>query len=257
MKKIILGLFFLIVVAVLAVVGLKNLDEFIKQSIEYAGSQTTQTSVTLQKVNVSLRSGRGELHGLQINNPDGFSTPYAFLMDQIALEIDPTSLLGDVVVIKEVKIDGAKFIAQQKNLKDVNLYELLKTVQKSLPEGSSEPEQPQTASKVRLMIEKITFENNNFRLVTEKFGEKTLNLPVINLANIGDKERGLAPNEVAKAILKPLLAQVGDAAKAQLKTLFEESGKDKIKSKVKDLIDDKLTDDQKKKVDKLKSLFGK
>ena len=241
--------------AIFSFIALQNLDKIIKQTIESVGSQTTQTPVKLAKVEVSLRSGRGELHSLQVDNPQGYSSAYAFLMDQVALQVDPESLLNEVIVIKEIKVDGAKLIAQHKNLQDLNLYTLAKNVQNAAPPASNteQPQDPQVKTDVRLMIEKITFTNNHIQLISEQLGEQTLNMPTIDLANIGDKEKGLAPHELAKAILKPLLAQVSQHVKAELKTLAKGKGKEKLK----ELLDDKLTDEQKKKVDKLKSLFGK
>jgi uncharacterized protein involved in outer membrane biogenesis len=257
-KKIVLGLLVLIVaaVAVLAVVGLQNLDEIIKRTVESVGTETTKTQVTLQSAKVSLRSGRGELHQLQINNPSGYSSDYAFLLEQIALEVDPASLLEKVIVIKEIKVDGAKLIAQHKGLQDLNLVELAKTVKEAAPESSADTStnnDPKVKTDVRLMIEKITLSNNHLRLISEKLGEKTLTLPTISLTNIGDKQTGLAPHELAKAIMKPLLAQAAKAVKSQLKALVKEQGKDKLK----DLVNEKLGEENKKKVDKLKSLFGK
>ncbi|NQZ06227.1 MAG: AsmA family protein, partial [Algicola sp.] len=216
----------LIAIAAFAFYGLQNLDHIIKQTIEQNGSQTTQTAVTLDKVDLSLRSGEGQLHRLQINNPEGFSTPYAFLMEKIAIQIAPETVLENVVVIKHIKIDGARLVAEQKNLKDLNLYELAKNVKsaksaESAPNATSpaDKEAPKTALKVRLMIEKIILSNISLQLVTEHFGNKTLTLPTIELTNIGDKQNGLAPDELGKAIMKPLMAKVIKAAKGQIKRL--------------------------------------
>lgn len=257
-KKIVFAVIALIIVAigVLSVVGLQNLDEIIKRTIESVGTQTTQTQVTLQKVNLSLRSGRGELHSLQVNNPKGYDSEYAFLMDEIALQVDPASLLDDVVVIKEIKIDGAKLIAHHKGLKDLNLTTLAQNVKSAAPATSDNTDQPPADPKVktdvRLMVEKITLVNNQLQLISEKLGAQTLTLPTIDLANIGDKQTGLAPHELAKAIMKPLLAQAATEVKKQLKTLLKDQGKDKLKG----LLDEKLSDKDKEKVNKLKSLFG-
>ena len=236
----------LFAIAAFAFYGLANLDRIIKQTIEQNGSQTTQTAVTLEKVNLSLRSGEGQLHGLQINNPTGFSTPYAFLMKQVAIQIDPETVLENVVVIKHIKIDGARLVAEQKNLKDLNLYELGKNVKNakstksdktaSSPADKTAPTTtPTTTPKVRLMIEKIILSNISLQLVTEHFGNKTLTLPTIELTNIGDKQKGLAPDELGKAIMKPLMAKVIKAAKGQIKRLATDQAKAKAREKLKSL----------------------
>jgi hypothetical protein len=254
-KKIILSLFILVVTGVIlfSVIALQNVDVIIKKTIETIGTQTTKTQVKLQAVNVSLRSGRGELLGLQVNNPKGYSTDYAFLMDQIALQVDPSSLLDDVIVINEITIDGVKIIAQQQDLNHLNLYALLKSIRESTPAPRAKNPDPQIKNNVRIMVEKVTLTNNNIKLISEQLGEQSIDFPAINLTNIGDKQTGLPPHELAKAILSPLLAQASGAVKAKLKELASEKGKDKLKQ----WVDDKLDDKQKKQVGKLKSLFGK
>lgn len=229
----------LIAIAAFAFYGLQNLDRIIKQTIEQNGSQTTQTAVTLDKVNLSLRSGEGQLHGLKINNPTGFSTPYAFLMTLVAIQIDPATVLEDVIVIKHITIEGARLVAEQKNIKDLNLYELAKNVKNTKSDSPSSPPTdktaPTTEPKVRLMIEKITLNNINLQLVTEHLGNKTLTLPAIELKNIGDKQTGLTPDELGKAIMKPLMAQALKAAKGQIKRLATDQAKAKAREKLKSL----------------------
>ncbi len=229
----------LIAIAAFAFYGLQNLDRIIKQTIEQNGSQTTQTAVTLDKVNLSLRSGEGELHSLQINNPAGFSTPYAFLMKLVAIQIDPETVLEDVIVIKHITIDGASLVAEQTNLNNLNLYKLGQNVKSTKADTDSPPPPDKTTptktQNVRLMIEKISLTNINLQLVTELFGNKTLTLPAIELKNIGDNKTGLAPDELGKAIMKPLMTQVLKAAKDQIKRLATDQAKAKAREKLKSL----------------------
>lgn len=236
-KKILVGLVFLVIAGIgfLAFYGLQNLDDIIRRGIVQAGSQATQTPVTLKQFNISLRSGSGELQGLKIANPREFSTPYALSIGKAKLQVDPKSILTDIIVVKEVTISGMALIAEQKGLKGLNLYTLAKNVKSAKQQKPQDSTATGAKPKVRFIIEKITFADNQLQLVSEQLGEKTLTLPPINLKDIGDRQTGLAPNELGRAILKPLLAQVTSEVKKQLKEQYKDKAKDKVKDKLKSL----------------------
>ncbi len=240
-------------IAIVASLLLKNLDGIIKQVIESAGSQAVGTAVTLQQVQLSLQDGRGELHGLRIANPAGYSTPNAFSMDQVALEIDPTSLTGPVIVIREVLVDGALLQAEQK-MASTNLTELLNGMQ-----GSGQPaEQPaptagESTADVRLMIEKLSVINNSASLLTSQWGEKSLDIPDIRINNIGDKETGLTPQQLANRITGILVKRVEKAASKHLEKIAKEAAQKELEKQ----LDKNLDEDDKKKLNALKDMFSK
>ena len=236
------------VIAVVIFIGLQNIDQNIKVAVETVGPRVTGTAVTLDAVKLDLGNGRGELQGLQIDNPEGYSSPYAFYLDKVVLQVEPKSLAGEVIVIKEILIDGAKLIAQQKDLQHINLQELADHMNKGKPNTDSSETQ---ASNVRLIIEKISLINNDARLISWQWGEKTLNLPTINLTNIGKKENGLPPEKLASAILQPLLKQLERAAKKELENLARKKAGEKIEEK----LNEKLSEEQKGQVKGLKKLF--
>ena len=253
----IIGGIVLAAVAVLAVVvflGLQNIDQIIKVAIETVGPRVTGTAVTLDTVKLELTSGRGELHGLQIDNPKGYSSEYAFYLGEIALQVDPKSLAGDVIVIKEVLVDGAKLIAEQKDLKEFNLQDLMDHMSQgsTKPVASEEPPEASGDSNVRIIIEKISFLNNDARLISSQWGKKTLKIPDINLSNIGKQENGLSPEQLGPAIFQPLLKQAKKAVKKELEALAREKAEKKLNEKM----DEKLNDEQKEQVKGLKKLFN-
>lgn len=259
--KIVLGLLIAIIAVVAFVVflGLQNINEIIKVAVETAGPKVTGTEVTLNSVELSLTEGRGELYGLQIDNPQGYSSDYAFLMGEIALEVDPGSLTGGVIVIKEVLIDGAKLIAEQKDLTRINIQDILDNVKKkSAGKGANTTtaqgtEKPDTAVKdeTRLMIEKLSFINSDVTLLTEKWGERKLAMADINLTNIGDRNTGLTPEQLTQAILDPILAQ----AKSSVSKNLEQLAKDEAASALEQKLDEKLDENQKEQLKGLKGLF--
>lgn len=248
--KIILGLVVAVVAvcAVVFVLVLQNLDAIIKQVIEDVGSEVVGTSVSVGSVKFSLQEGRGEIGGLRIGNPPGFKSPDAFTMDRVVVQVEPRSLTGPVIVIKEVTVDGAKITAEQKG-KTTNLTEL----SNGMKPASEEPAPPPSGepTDVRLMLEQFAFTNNAATVKTEQFGDKTLNVPAIRLSNIGDRETGLTPDQLASQMVGAVIKQAERAVGKYL----EDQIKDAAKKEINKQLDEKLGEEDRKKLEGLKGLM--
>jgi Na+-transporting methylmalonyl-CoA/oxaloacetate decarboxylase gamma subunit len=108
MKRLILVVLGLGVVVVLGllVFVFTGLGAAIKSVVENVGSAVTQTDVKLASADVSVTSGEGQLKGLVVGNPKGYSTPSAIELGEIKVSLDTATVTSDTVVIKEVLIDG-------------------------------------------------------------------------------------------------------------------------------------------------------
>lgn len=256
--KVIFGLIVAVVavVVIVTMIGLQNIDKLVKTAVEEIGPRVLGTEVRLAEVKIDITSGRGELRGLTIANPKGFSATNAFSLGETALEIDPSSLAGDVVVINEVLISNANLLAELKGLKDTNLQALLDNIQSSgnSSETAIKPEANSASdSDIRLAVKKFTFADSTMKLMSDQFGEHTLKLPAIELVNLGSKDNGLTPEQLAKAVVKPLVDQARRAVQDRLEDLAKEKATEKLNEK----LTEKLGEDGVQKLNQLKSLFGK
>ncbi len=251
--KIILGI--LLVVVLIVAIGiflfLKNINSIVKTAVETVGPQVTLTDVGLNEANIELQKGRAELNGLYIANPQGFSPANVFQMDTVVIDIDPASITDDVIVINEIRIDGAQLLAEQKGLKDTNIQALMDNLNKSSSGAEASEAEAESDSDVRLMVEKLAFVNGTVDLKTEQLGDYQMQLPDINVADIGDKQRGLTPEELATALLQPVLQQV----KTQVAVELQDKAKEKAKEKLKEEIGKKISPENQKKLEGLKGLL--
>lgn len=252
--KIILGLVVVVLIAaaVITMLLLNNINQLTVDTVQTQGTQLLKTDVKLGAANIELSQGKGSLQNLTVANPPGFSAANAVEMGAVTLHIDPQSLLEDVKVIKEISVDGAKLLAEQKNLKDTNLQALLDNIQQDA--ASSEPVETEAGPDVRLMVEKFRFTNGKIQLKSAQFGEREISLPTIALDNIGDKTKGLTPQELGQAVVAPLLQQVKTAVTAEITELAKDKAEEKLKEKLQEKLTDKIGGEA---VDKLKGLFGR
>ncbi len=234
----------------------KNLDGLVKTVIEDAGSQTLKTEVRLSEAAIGLKEGRAALHGLTIANPPGFSQSPALSLGEVAVDIELKSLGSGVIVLNEVLVSDAHLLAEQKDLTRINLNVLLQNVKQQGQSSAAASEPKQTTSDgepIRLAIEKLTLEAIDMRLLSDQWGERTVTVPPIYLSNLGDKEHGLTPEQMASAILQPLLDQAKRVLEDELKQRAKEEARGAVEKKLKESLDE---DDQEK-LNRLKSLFDK
>ncbi len=255
--KIILGLLAvaIILIAIAVFFVLKNINGIVEEAIESVGTDTLQTSVNVSSVDIKLVEGKGEISGITIANPKGYSGNSLLSVGDVGLQIDIESLPGDVKVIKEIYVDAVQLRAEQKNITDTNIQALIDNMKSSGGDSSSSSASSQSSGsepEVRLMIEKLRFGESSLTLETEKYGGKSLTIPGYTQTNIGNKTKGLAPEEIAPIIVNSILKKAQKAVKKELGDLAKDKAEEKLKEKLKEKLGDKISSDD---VDKLKGLF--
>lgn len=271
MKKMFLGLIFVILLAVIGGVYyvVTNLDSIVKDAIETHGSAATQTAVRVDKVHIELADGAGTINGLTVANPKGFALSHAFSLGEIGLGIDIKSLREQPYVINNITVRAPKVFMEMNEDKQTNLNELKnnlgvgggdagKAVAKKAPNADK-------AAEPKLIIRQLVFADGSIhaRVVPLKNKEYTLKLPSLNMTNLGGKN-GATPTDLAKEIMDRLI----EAAKKAIKEKGIDAELDKLKGKararveaekarLKDKGDARLEEEKKKIEDKLKGLFGK
>lgn len=265
MKLVKVGLAVVVLIAIFVAISVfyvaNNLNGLVKQAVEQVGSDTLKTAVTLDAVDINLTEARATLSGLRIANPEPFAQPFIFEMGDITVDLELQALAEKLVDIKEVRIDAAKVVAEQKAL-TTNVQALLDNLQSS---GQAAPaEQPSGDSSavadIRIKIQSFKFLDSSTTLATEKWGDRDVNVPDIVLSDVGGA-KGLPPEALAQAIITPIIQQLKDAVKERLEDLLEDEAKEKAKEKLgekedelKAKLKDKLGED---KVDALKGLLSR
>lgn len=194
----------LVVVVLLVVVfAIFNLDKGIKAAVETIGPKLTQSSVTLDDVELSLASGQGSLHGLVVGNPAGFKTPSAFSFGEIFLSIDPESVATNTIVINSIRIVAPE-ITYESASSGTNLAQLQKSVEQATgaSNGDAYGEQGEGAEK-KMIIRDFQLNGGKLSYSNPLLGDKAvaLSLPDIHMTGIGEKSNGATTAEVVKQVL--------------------------------------------------------
>lgn len=190
-----------------------NINRVVKAGIEDVGPTITQTEVQVGKVALSFLSGQGELRNFKIANPEGFTSENAFVLDYAKLDVDPKSLMSDMIVVEEFSVDGAHLTLEQHGTQ-VNL----RVLQEHLEEYIGTAENDSTASTTKMVIDKFSFTNAKATLIFDFSDDKVVTIPDIHLSDIGRSDAG---STVAAAILEVMAPIIEETVETSVKEGFQ------------------------------------
>lgn len=269
MKKVIVGLFLLLVIAIGAVsyYVFANLDAIVEAAIEKFGSEATKTTVSVDKVKISLKEGSGAIYGLTVANPGGFSDPNVFSLGEISTKIDYDSVSREIIIIDDITVLAPQVFFEMNKDKQTNLNELKKNLMSGQKQASKpaakEADKSTSGKPVKMIIRRVKFADGDINATVVPLNNKKykLKLPALVLTNLGEPN-GASPEEIANQIIDKLT----DQAKAEIKKqgIGKEIEKlkaqarqkiDEEKAKLKGEADSKLEAEKERAKEKLKGLF--
>jgi hypothetical protein len=181
--KIVYGILFVVIVLVIVVVVLVHIfgNQALKTGIEKAATKTLNVGVSVADVDLSIAGGKVGLQNLIINNPPGYQHDRLLELKSAKIEVDVWSLLSDTVKIKEIKLDGANVVLEQKGLSNN-----IKDVMKSIPAKDKQPAEP---SVKKLHIDNLEITNTMVKVkllpIPGKADTLTLKLAPIKMTDLG------------------------------------------------------------------------
>lgn len=210
------GLFTLLVIGF--VVLTFTIDGIVKSAIEETGTELFQTAVSVEDVDISLFNGSGEINGLTVQNPEGFSVGEAIQIDQTNLQIDLLSIFSDTIVVENINIQNPVLFFEQKGL-GVNLRQLNQNME--LVEDVEGPS---------LVINHLLVENGTVRVSSTIERERTAEASIeeFELNNIGQAGSNTMKQSI-REIMDPLIERA--IQEAVSRGLLEQ-----LENRVKDLL---------------------
>lgn len=211
-----------------------NLDKIVKQVVEQVGTETLKTPVTLADVDIQLMQGKAQLSGLKIKNLPGYAAPDLFSMDTILVDINLEAMVNQLVQLTQIRIEGIQVAAEQKGT-TTNIQALMN----NLPAGDSSAESSGggdtggEASDLLFKIDDFRFSDSQATVTTERWGTRELKIPAIKLKDIGG-EQGVHADQLANAILKPLIKKINAALEKEIKNVAKDKAREKLKEELGD-----------------------
>jgi hypothetical protein len=187
-----------------------SINDLVKKAVETGGPKVTRTTVTLNSAVLSPLSGSGQLNGLTIANPEGFSRSNAIRVGAITVTVDKNSLFSKTIVINEI-LFARPDITLEGTLSGNNLGELMRNIKSygstSKSEAEKERKSPERSSR-RFIVKKVLIESPQLTVSASALNQniaQTLPLSTITLNDIGSDGLGISASDLACQIMTPLL----------------------------------------------------
>ena len=247
MKKVILVLLFLALAW--GAERLVTLDSRVQEDLTQTLTNLAGVPVSIASVDLSLLSGKGEITGLVVANPKGYSNKTAFEMGLVSLDLDVFSALTQPLVISSLVIEKPTVNLEVRDDLQSNLQEIIGTSTKQMKvagEKKQEKEQPEPDASdpdtdesaesdstekeekrehFRIAVRKL--EIRDTRLIASRgldSWEDTIDL--VAMENVGG-EKGYSTTELGIVVTRELTGHVlAQAAKRSLTDMVEDAVKD-------------------------------
>lgn len=184
-----------------------NLATVVARFIVEAGSEATQTKVSVGGLFIDVKDGVASMERLTVANPDGFSDQPALTLENLGIELNPLAVTSDPLVIDSVAVDGVRVLIEQEGSQN-NLRTILSAIER-------QSGQPEDADGRKLIIDRFEVRTANATLFIPRLNEEhQLEMPDIVLTGIGRATDGAAAAAVAEQLLRPLIRSALESAAA-------------------------------------------
>ena len=198
------------------------------RAIAQTAGALTQTSVTVQGLEMAPTEGRGALLGLSIANPPGYKTPYAFKVDRIELELDWASLAQDVIRVRKLVIEAPDVVYEVADGRS-NLEALQRTITQNTAGGK---DKDTSSSSRRFIVQELTVRRAKAEASAALMNGKTVAVPLpdLTLRGLGQAQGGMTAGElgqvIAQALRQRVTSAIGlDALRESAGNVLQQAGK--------------------------------
>jgi len=232
-----IGLLVLIVVAVM-VMGL-FLGKIVKAGMETVGPKITQTTFTVDAVDVSLLAGSAKVKNLVIGNPEGYKdkSANAISVGLAAVTVSPMSVMSDKIVVKSVRVESPEITFEGNPFGANNLKKIQDNVNTAAanfqsPLSTNQP--PKTAapakSGAKLEVDDFLITGAKVSGTLNLMGGRevtipSLTLPDIHLTDLGKGPEGITAADLTKQILSEVVSGVIKAVGSDAANIGKDAGK--------------------------------
>ena len=218
-----------------------NLNRVARELMINYVSEMAQAKVSIDNVAIDMTNGKCVIKNFVLANPKGFQADYAIKVKEFSLEIVPSTLTEQVIVIKRIQIVAPEIIYESSE-KSTNFDMIQRNISAYLG-----PTKPQSPNDKKIRVDHLSIKSGKVRALAAFMNGQSVDfdLPDIYMNDLGKSENGLSPGQLGQVIIsalkKELIATVNftklanglvDAATDLAKTVQESPGEmvNKLKS---------------------------
>jgi hypothetical protein len=181
----------------------------IRKSVQTAGPALADVPTTLASASINPLSGELHIKGLEIGNPEGFSSDPALRVGEFLLDVAPSTAMAPVIHVEKLLLTDSVILSE--GLLADNQRTILKNLRSRFAsDPSSGPQKPDSNKKEstqKIRIDTFAFTNNRFILKLDGKVVTEVAFPDIILNNIGDRNSAVTVSDAAIQIYQAIISE--------------------------------------------------
>ena len=207
------------VLAVLLVAALLLRDVLIEHAVRHIGSMATGTPVEIASFRSSLFSGRVEIAGFKVGNPEGYLGD-AIVLEKVVVQLQPLSLLSEKIVVDEINIQGMEVDFEVTLTGNCNLLDIQHNIEafagldkaEKGKDAKPKPEEESSAAQKQVVIRLFKVSGTKVNVSSALLNTVvSMPLPGVELTDVGD---GKPFGETLNTLFLELLASIANGGSA-------------------------------------------
>ena len=207
MRKFLFG--FLAAVVSLVVVFWVFVDSIVGTAIEDGATHALGVETRVGFARLRLVAGDLRLNNVQIGNPPGFEEPYFLAMERAEVEANLLDLRNEVVELPLILLEGIDVVLERDG-KRTNFDAILAHMD-SFEEGEPAPaddDGPAQRFVVRRLLIRDVTARVEWNAIASKRTQIELEIPEIELRNLGEEGSALTTAELSNLVMKAILGSI-------------------------------------------------
>lgn len=183
-----------------AIIGLLGLLSFTLHDIERvsadqlaaSSSRHLKTDVSVAGMPISFKTGNGQIIGLRIGNPTGFSENSAIHAPEISVATNAAKSSKSLIYINKLAINRPTVLVEISD-NAANLARLLQSVKASV-----ETEDNPSGESIRYIVSEVLMEKGEVALMADVLGNENVTAPMPDsrITGLGQDENGISEAEL-------------------------------------------------------------
>lgn len=200
-----------VLIIMLLVIGWITYAQFgnlVRKGLETGGPMVLGVPVSVESIHMSPLGGKADIATMVIGNPEGFKTPHAFKLSSFKLDLEPKTLFGDTIHIRDLTITGADIICEGLMADNHRaIMENLKKKPSSKDKKTTGSKEKKGGRQKRFIIDSFSFSDANMSVNIDGTEVTRIVFPTITLKEIGSKESGVTAAEALSQIYAAVMSE--------------------------------------------------
>jgi hypothetical protein len=194
-------------VCIIALVAVSfSLGSIVTRGVNSFAPKLTNTKVELSSADISPFSGSGTLRGFVMGNPAGWSGANLVSVKKVHVSVVPKSIAADHIIINDIDVQAPEFDYETKVVSS-NVGDLLANIERAGSGSSAPAAKAKNGMPIKIEVKHFRVVDGVVRLGAGAAAIK-IPLPSIELSDIGARENGVTPDQLATVVMRTVTSNI-------------------------------------------------